>query len=365
MTDRNKETPHPSAGHGVEDSGVGRRPDGGPAAQPPGRALRVGIVGLGVISRFYVAAFDVLPDVELAAVCDLRPEALAPFAGRVAGYPDHRAMIAAGGLDAVVVNVPNDAHAAVCADLLAAGLAVCVEKPLATRVEDGRMLARTAADHGAVLFTSFHRRYNDNALALLDRVGELDSPLVSLTVRYLERIEEHAGADLWYLDPERCGGGCVADNGPNAFDTVRQFLGPVRVVDATVVRDEHGTDRRSTVLLRADTGATARVELDWSYPGERKDIEARFADGTVLTADMLGGHDGFKQSLWHEYVGVLRDFAAAVRAGEDRSADGLAALELVAEVYRREGRTAPDADTVPPAGAAPSAETARTAGAAS
>ncbi|MBC2878816.1 MULTISPECIES: Gfo/Idh/MocA family protein [Streptomyces] len=297
-------------------------------------ALRIGIVGLGVISRFYVAAFDELPGLELAAVCDLRPEALRPFEGRAACFTDHRTMIAEAEPDAVVVNVPNDAHAAVCTDLLAAGIAVCVEKPLATTVEDGRALVRLARERGTVLFTSFHRRYNDNALALLDKIS--GTPVSSLTVRYLETIEEHAGTDRWYLDPARCGGGCVADNGPNAFDTVRQFLGPVEVTDATVVRDGDGIDRQATVLLRAADGATARVELDWSHPGETKDIEVRLTDGTVHSADMLAGHPAFKQSLWHEYAGVLRDFATAVRAGEDRSEGGLAALELVAESYRRE-----------------------------
>ncbi|GAA4701145.1 Gfo/Idh/MocA family protein [Streptomyces youssoufiensis] len=302
-------------------------------------ALRVGIVGLGVISRFYVKAFDELPDVELAAVCDLRADALAPFEGKVPTFADYREMIAAGGLDAVVVNVPNDVHAQVCGDLVAAGLPVCVEKPLATRVEDGRELVRAAREKGVVLFTSFHRRYNDNVLDLIARVPA-GAELRHVTVRYLEMIEEHAGDDHWYLDPERCGGGCVADNGPNAFDTVRQIVGEVTVTDSKVVRDAQGTDRQATVELRAESGATARVLLDWAYPGETKDVELTLADGTVLVADMLGGHDGFKTSLWHEYVGVLRDFASAVRAGEDRGHGGLAALELVADVYRREAEAA-------------------------
>lgn len=301
--------------------------------------LRVGIVGLGVISRFYVKAFDELPEVELAAVCDLRAEALAPFEGKVPTFRDYRDMIAAGGLDAVVVNVPNDVHARVCGDLIAAGLAVCVEKPLATRVEDGRELVRAARERGVLLFTSFHRRYNDNVLELIERIPA-GAEVRHVTVRYLEMIEEHAGDDHWYLDPERCGGGCVADNGPNAFDTVRQLVGDVTVTDSKVVRDAQGTDRQATVELRAASGATARVLLDWAYPGETKDVELTLADGTVLAADMLGGHEGFKTSLWHEYVGVLRDFAAALAAGEDRSEGGLAALELVADVYRREAEEA-------------------------
>ncbi|WP_369363876.1 Gfo/Idh/MocA family protein [Streptomyces sp. CG4] len=298
---------------------------------------RIGLIGLGVISKFYVAAFDRLPGLDLAAVCDLRPDALKPFQGVAKCYTRHAELLADAAVDAVVVNVPNDAHATVCADALAAGVAVCVEKPLATRVEHGRALAGLARREDVTLFTSFHRRYNSAVLRLLDEVSAAKAPVRSLTVRYLERIEDHAGGDRWYLDAERCGGGCVADNGPNAFDLVRLFLGDVEPTKVDVVRDALGTDRQAVVDLRSTRGVTARVELDWSYDGEVKDVSVELADGTLLFADMLAGHPEFKGSLWHEYVGVLTDFDARLRAGHDASRDGLAALELVDTVYRAEG----------------------------
>ncbi|MEW5628872.1 Gfo/Idh/MocA family oxidoreductase [Streptomyces hydrogenans] len=314
---------------------------------PPAKdgPLRLGIAGLGVISRFYVAAAERMPEWEVAAVCDLREEALDPFRGRVACHTDHRAMLAAGPLDALVVAVPNHAHAEVCADALRAGVPVCVEKPLALDPADGRRLAALSRERGVPVLTAFHRRYNDRVLALLDRLPAPDAPVrvESVTVRYLERIEEHIGADTWYLDPARCGGGCVADNGPNAFDLVRLLLGetPSQVVAAEVVRDAAGTDRQAVVEM-AGPGGRGRVELDWSYPGEVKDVVVRLDDGTELSADMLGGRPGFKESLWHEYEGVLRDVAALRELPDPSRAveGGLAALELVAAVYAAEAASA-------------------------
>ncbi|WP_433369630.1 Gfo/Idh/MocA family protein [Streptosporangium sp. CA-115845] len=293
--------------------------------------LRIGVVGLGVISRFYLAALRGSATLRLSAVCDRDPAVLAARTGSVPVYTDHLRLLDEARPDAVVVTVPNDAHARVCADALERGVAVCVEKPLALDTEQGVSLARLAERGDVPLFTAFHRRYNHAVRRL--RAGLAGARVERLTVRYLERIEEHAGADTWYLDARRCGGGCVADNGPNAFDLVELLLGPAEVVSARITRDAADTDRRADIGLRAGA-ASVRVLLDWSYPGERKDIEVLLADGRTLYADMLTGHPGFKNSLWHEYVGVLRAFEGRIRNGGGDGDGGLSALRLVEDVYR-------------------------------
>ncbi len=296
-------------------------------------ARRIAIVGLGAISRFYLAAIEASADWRLAAVCDVSAERLLPHRERLPVFTDHHSMLAEVELDAVVVTVPNDAHAAIAADMLFAGVAVCVEKPLATRRKDAEALVEAARAGDVCLFTAFHRRYN-HAIGALHRALPTEAVPVEVTIRYLERIEDHIGGDAWYLDPARCGGGCVADNGPNAYDLARLLVGEVRVEHAEVERDALGVDRRATVRLRSSGGVPVRVELDWSYPGEVKDVSVRLSDGSVRTADMLGGFQEFKGSLWHEYVAVLDDFGHAIRTDTDRGGAGLAALALTEQTYR-------------------------------
>ena len=295
------------------------------------RALRVGVVGLGVISRFHVQALASSPDWDLVAVCDLVPARVADPPHGAAGYTDHVRMLERERPDAVVVTAPNDAHARICADAITAGAAVCAEKPLALDREEGEALSDLARRHGTVLFTAFHRRYNSEFAVLRERIS--GRTVTEVTVRYLERIEEHAGDDAWYLDPARCGGGCVADNGPNAFDLVESLLGRAEVASARVEYDGAGVDRRADIALAAGP-ARARVLLDWSYPGECKDVRVRTADGRTWEADLLAGRPAFKESLWHEYEGIAADFAARVRGGGAGDGAGVSALRLVEETYR-------------------------------
>ncbi|MER6332730.1 Gfo/Idh/MocA family oxidoreductase [Streptomyces sp. NPDC001034] len=297
--------------------------------------LRLGIIGLGAISPYYLTAAERLPTWEPTAVCDARTETLEGFTGPAARFRDHRTLLAEARPDALVVAVPNDVHLPVCRDALRAGVPVCVEKPLALTAAEGRVLADLAHRRGVPLMTAFHRRYNTAVRELARRVAGRE--IRAVRVRYLERIEEHLGGEDWYLDPARCGGGCLADNGPNALDVVRLLLGDLTVTGCAIERDAYGVDRRAEIRLRGRTGATAEVELDWSYPGELKDIAVELADGEVLGADMLAGHTAFKGSLWHEYEGILGEFAGIVSASGGPAGPGahggLQAVELVEAAY--------------------------------
>ncbi|SEB85150.1 Predicted dehydrogenase [Streptomyces misionensis] len=311
------------------------------------RPLRLGVVGLGAISPYYLAAAERLPEWELTAVCDARAETLDAFGGTAARFRDHRTLLADARPDALVVAVPNDVHLPVCRDALAAGVPVCVEKPLALTAAEGRLLVELARRHEVPLMTAFHRRYNTAVRDLARRTAGRE--IRSVKVRYLERIEDHLGGEDWYLDPARCGGGCVADNGPNALDVVRLLLGDLTLTGCELRRDGLGLDRRAVLRLRGRTGASASVELDWSYPGERKDVEVELGDGEVLVADMLAGHTAFKGSLWHEYEAILREFAVLAEAGAAAGPGahgGLQALELVEAAYRRALPAAGTATTV-------------------
>ena len=145
--------------------------------------------------------------------------------------------------------------------------------------------------------------------------------------------------DSWYLDPRRCGGGALADNGPNAFDLLRMFIGELSVTNAIIERNDHGVDTRASIDVTATgTGTRGSILLDWGYTGgELKDVTIERDDGEELSCDMLKGFGLFKESLYHEYEGVLTDFLDCVqRRDTSRAAgpDGIEVTRLVQDSYR-------------------------------
>jgi len=297
--------------------------------------MKLGVVGLGAIAPYFLRAIEADPALTLAAVCDLDPAKLAQHAERgVRVFTDHGALLAAGAVDALVICLPNDVHAAVATAALSRGVAVCCEKPLTITTDDAAAVVDTARRGGAVLFTAFHRRYNRHLGRLTAELPADPSMIASVLVRYHENIVEHTGGEAWYLDPRRCGGGCLIDNGPNALDEARFLLGDLSVTDATIGDVRSGAEFCAEVELVSAHGVPVRVELDWALPtGEVKDVVVQLRDGRVLRADLLAGFDGFKASLEHEYRGILVDFVDAVTRGGGYRDAGPHVVGLVAAAY--------------------------------
>jgi predicted dehydrogenase len=73
-------------------------------------------------------------------------------------------------LDAVVVAVPTDAHAAVALPLLRRGVAALVEKPLARSLDEADALIDAARASGAVLAVGHSERFNPAVMAALPHI---------------------------------------------------------------------------------------------------------------------------------------------------------------------------------------------------
>jgi predicted dehydrogenase len=131
------------------------------------RRLRVGVVGIGAVGQHHVRILASLPEVELTAVVDIRPERAEAAAARTGARAATDVGAIVDEVDAAVVAVPTEAHTAVAQPLLERGVAVLVEKPLAPSSADADALLAAAAASGATVAVGHTERHNPAVCAAM------------------------------------------------------------------------------------------------------------------------------------------------------------------------------------------------------
>lgn len=123
-------------------------------------ALRVGIIGAGLMGEVHAraarAAGADLVGIASRTLASAQETAAAFSVPAVAGLDELLALKP----DVVHVCTPNDTHAAITAQVLAAGVAVVCEKPLAATSADARALVDAAAEAGVVNAVPFVYRFH-------------------------------------------------------------------------------------------------------------------------------------------------------------------------------------------------------------
>jgi len=127
---------------------------------------RVAVIGVGALGRHHARILSALPDVELAAVVDIKEARAREIGGLVNAQWSTSAAEMLGRVDAVTVAVPTDSHLAVALPFLRRGTAVLVEKPLARDAREAQQMIEAAAASGAVLGVGHTERYNPAVAAV-------------------------------------------------------------------------------------------------------------------------------------------------------------------------------------------------------
>ncbi len=136
------------------------------------RPLRVAVIGAGSLGQHHARIYASLEEARLAAVVDTDPDRARAIAARhgVAALTSHRDL--PPDLDAVSVAVPTSAHAPVVEACLLRGLAVLVEKPMATTLAEAASMVRAAARANRPLCVGHTERFNPIVRAARERVHD-------------------------------------------------------------------------------------------------------------------------------------------------------------------------------------------------
>ena len=223
--------------------------------------LRLAVVGCGAVTeRYHLPALLASRDVRVVAFVDPTIDRARSLAGRVDGAvagsdPEQLAE----RFDAALLAAPNAVHEPIAVPLLARGVHVLVEKPMArTAGECDRMLEAAAAG-GAVLAVGHDFRHFPVARYARD----LFASSMLGDIRRVD-VRQSAGGRWPYASPaalsRESGGGVLLDFGVHLLDLLLWWLGDM---DAVAYRDDAagGIETECEVDLRLAGGAPVRFEL--------------------------------------------------------------------------------------------------------
>jgi predicted dehydrogenase len=203
----------------------------------------------------------------------------AAFAARhgiadVMGYDE---MIAAPGLDAIYIPLPNALHYEWCLRAMAAGKAVLCEKPLTSNADEAVALLRAAEFYGARVMEAVHWRYHPLARRMMEIVtsGVLGD-LTRVDVEFLIPAKMLAADNIRFS--YQLGGGCAMDAGFYCINLIRLVLGePIAVsrAVATIIRPE--IDGAMRVEMRHRDGAASGFYCSHIHEGDTLVVTAQIS----------------------------------------------------------------------------------------
>jgi len=224
--------------------------------------LRVAVVGLGYWGPNLVRNFYELPDVEVACVCDRRPEQLENIRRRypaISGSTDWTDALEDESIDAIAIATPVGTHYELAAGALDAGKHVFVEKPLAASSREARDLLARAADRRVVLMPGHTFLYSPpvNLVKGLIDSGDLGQIYFISTSRVNLGLHQPDVSVVW-------------DLAPHDFSILRYWLGetPTRVAALSKGFVMPGTPDVAFINLEFESGTIAQVELSWLAPSK-------------------------------------------------------------------------------------------------
>jgi predicted dehydrogenase len=182
--------------------------------------VKVGIVGLGLVSNSHIKAYVSHPDAEVVAVCDLdesRAKAVAAEFGIAKYYTSYDAMLKDPDINTVDITTPTVLHSPMSVAAAKAGKNIHCEKPFCLNLEEGLAVCKEAEKHGLTLMVGETYVFMTSIMKARELIdaGEIGKPQ-QIRQRFGSWIERPGALDTgreitdehrgWRMDSKKAGG---------------------------------------------------------------------------------------------------------------------------------------------------------------
>jgi len=222
--------------------------------------MRAGIFGYGLAGRVFHAPLLKLAGFEVVAIQTTNPDRAAQAR---ADFPD--AVICSSAeellshnLDLAVVASVNTAHESNAKAAIDAGVAVVVDKPMATTLAGTRELFNYAESKNVPITVYFNRLWDSDTLTIKEKME-----LVGVPHRFdgrFERFRPDLAAQSWREQSTSSqGGGLLLDIQSHLISTALDCFGPAKLKFAKVQSVRGASDDDVLLVLQHDSGVVSSL----------------------------------------------------------------------------------------------------------
>ena len=247
--------------------------------------LKVGLVGVGGISRTHMPGWAASEEAEVVAGSDISGEALEQWGAlhNVTRLTTNAAeLFSDPDIDIIDLCVPNMYHAPLAIAALEAGKHVICEKPLAPTPQDIKQMIAARDKAGKQLMTAQHFRFAGVSQAMK---AEIDTGTLGGVYHARGWMLRRNGLipTATFIEKRHSGGGPCIDIGVHILDLTLWFMGNPRPVAVSGVADARlahhpgafatwrdgpipssfDVEDYAVAFVRFETGATLVLEVSW------------------------------------------------------------------------------------------------------
>ena len=247
--------------------------------------LKVGLVGVGGISRTHMPGWAASEEAEVVAGSDISGEALEQWGAlhNVTRLTTNAAeLFSDPDIDIIDLCVPNMYHAPLAIAALEAGKHVICEKPLAPTPQDIKQMIAARDKAGKQLMTAQHFRFAGVSQAMK---AEIDTGTLGGVYHARGWMLRRNGLipTATFIEKKHSGGGPCIDIGVHILDLTLWFMGNPRPVAVSGVADARlahhpgafatwrdgpipssfDVEDYAVAFVRFETGATLVLEVSW------------------------------------------------------------------------------------------------------
>ena len=208
------------------------------------KTYRVGIIGCGAIFFMHAYPLHKLENVEIKAVCDIKPEALqaARQLFNCDGYSDYHELLKREDIDVIHILTPHYLHARMAIAAAEAGKHVLTEKPMSISMEEARAVVAAGKRNRVTIGVISQNRYNAASVAIQDAIenGSLGKVIGQRVILSWTKPAEYYQNSDWHGTWDKEGGSLMIDQAIHVMDLARWFIGDeIQDVQATIANRNH------------------------------------------------------------------------------------------------------------------------------